>query len=128
CRPASADAPGELACPGCARRDPLRDGIPVLLLSRVDLRQKRRASPVGRALGAAIAVPVVYDLVQRVAGARKIFRKVQPILQGATGTVVLDVGGGTGTVEAFLPPSAQYVLLDADPHKLEGFRAKSRAP
>ncbi len=42
--------------------------------------------------------------------------------------LVLDVGGGTGNLEALLPTSARYFWLDSDPEKLRGFRAKSQSP
>jgi SAM-dependent methyltransferase len=82
----------------------------------------------GRVFGSVASKPIVYDAVQRAAGARSIYRRIRPILRGAAGALVLDVGGGTGNLEAALPASARYLWLDSDPKKLRGFQAKSRAP
>lgn len=81
--------------------------------------------PVGRALGAIIRIPRAYDVLQRAAGARDVRRRLRRVLEHATGKVVLDVGAGTGSVEAALPDGARYLWLDADPEKLNGFRTKS---
>src|SRR5207244_1229178 len=62
------------------------------------------------------------------AGARTIFRQIQPMLAETDEALVLDAGAGTGNLQALLPVSARYVWLDADPRKLAGFRAKSDAP
>jgi ubiquinone/menaquinone biosynthesis C-methylase UbiE len=70
-----------------------------------------------------VAHPSVYDLVQTLAGARELQRRVRPFLAESDG-VVLDVAGGTGAFGAAVPATSQYLLLDLDPQKVSGFRAK----
>ncbi len=38
---------------------------------------------------------------------------------------VLDLGGGTGAVADYWPSTTQYICLDIDPLKLEGFRRRN---
>src|ERR1044071_8258071 len=56
-----------LVCNACARTFPLSDGVPDLLPSEPPV--ERAPGAVGRALSALVAMPRVYDAVQRVAGA-----------------------------------------------------------
>jgi SAM-dependent methyltransferase len=128
CRGVLSERSTGLACSGCGHLYPLLDGTPNLLLARPTATVERATGLVGNALGSVAAIPGVYDVIQRSAGARRIYRIIQPILQGASDALVLDVGGGTGNLEALLPASALYVWLDSDPKKLRGFHAKSEAP
>src|SRR6185437_6493490 len=73
-------------------------------------------------------MPKVYDAVQRVAGAVESQRRLRRALDDIDGAVVLDVGAGTGTLEAILPTQAQYIWLDTDVEKLAGFRTHSTSP
>jgi ubiquinone/menaquinone biosynthesis C-methylase UbiE len=82
---------------------------------------------IGNALGAIVSSPVVYDLVQRLTGAEKTLARLRKILEDAAGGLVLDVGAGTGSLEAALPPATGYLCVDADPQKLDRFQAKSRS-
>jgi len=68
--------------------------------------------------------PRVYDAIQFLAGRHVIDRRVRRILAGAAGATVLDVGAGTGTIAALLPPGAEYWALDNDPAKLERLARK----
>jgi SAM-dependent methyltransferase len=105
---------------------PMFDGAADVLLHPPD-EVEEAPGLVGRALAAVAAVPVFYDLAQRLLGASETSRRLRRTLAGASGTV-LDVGGGTGAVESALPPSARYLWLDPDARKLRRFRAKSQAP
>ena len=70
----------------------------------------------------AIALPWVYDQVQRLAGADAVRRRLRVRLAEAANQTVLDLGAGTGLYKHCLPDSARYVWVDADPLKLHGFR------
>lgn len=67
--------------------------------------------------------PWVYDRIQQAAGVNQVYRKLAPHLRDARG-LVLDVGGGTGSLRAHCPPSQRYVCLDIEWKKLQGFRSK----
>jgi ubiquinone/menaquinone biosynthesis C-methylase UbiE len=73
-----------------------------------------------------VARPWVYDLAQTVAGAkivrRRLAARVEP-LRGAP--VVLDIGGGTGSIGELWDHRTRYVCLDIDPMKLAGFVARN---
>jgi SAM-dependent methyltransferase len=67
---------------------------------------------------------LVYDLVQYAAGAGLLHAKLTPALASSAGSTVLDVGAGTGLYASCLPPGAQYIWTDHDPHKLARFRVR----
>jgi SAM-dependent methyltransferase len=115
-----------LACLSCDRIYPQFDGVAQLLLEPPD-EVEEAPGLVGRAAAAVASIPLVYDAVQRLPGAAETARRLRRVLGEARG-VVLDAGGGTGTLEAALPPSATYLWLDPDPTKLRGFRARSSSP
>jgi ubiquinone/menaquinone biosynthesis C-methylase UbiE len=71
--------------------------------------------------------PVVYDLIQKLAGEAKSnaviasqTKKINPK------SLVVDFGGGTGSFQELLPQSSTYVCLDMDRLKLKGFLKKSQ--
>jgi ubiquinone/menaquinone biosynthesis C-methylase UbiE len=72
-----------------------------------------------------VAVPWVYDLVQRLAGREENYRRLRPLLLRAGAERLLDTGAGTGEIARILDPSTQYVWLDNDAQKLAGFKSKS---
>lgn len=69
----------------------------------------------------------MYDLVQWVFGARAINSRLRPLMPAlAEGSVVLDVGGGTGLNGSLRPSGCAYICLDPDPGKLAGFLKHGR--
>jgi ubiquinone/menaquinone biosynthesis C-methylase UbiE len=72
-----------------------------------------------------VAQPLVYDMVQWLAGIDHTRRRLQPHLAQTAGQAVLDVGAGTGLYLSSFPPTAKYHWLDNDPQKLQGFQARS---
>lgn len=66
---------------------------------------------------ALVARPAIYNLVQRLAGATVLHRRLAPYLADAQ--TVLDVGAGTGMLRALVPGA--YVWLDTDQQKLRGY-------
>jgi SAM-dependent methyltransferase len=116
---------GGLTCRSCARFYPFEGDVPNFVLAPPDGGSDRPPGLAGRALESLVATPFIYDLVQRLAGAEQIFRRLRTILAEAEGADVLDAGAGTGSYEAVLPRSARYIWLDPDSQKLAGFRTKS---
>jgi SAM-dependent methyltransferase len=82
---------------------------------------------VRRILHALAGHPRVYDLVQRMAGERRLFERLEPLLSRFPGTTrIVDLGGGTGRLHS-ITGSARYVCLDSDPQKLTGFQRRRDA-
>ena len=115
-----------LQCAGCMRAYRLVDAVPDFLPAERPVEQA--PGLLGRALATVVAVPAVYDFVQRLAGAQEIRTRLQRMLGDPGDLVVLDIGAGTGMLETSLPPSVRYIWLDADPQQLAGFRVRSSAP
>ncbi len=75
-----------------------------------------------------VAYPIVYDVVQSLAGTAELDRRVGATLTTLPArTVILDVGGGTGLPTSLWPVGAMYVCVDIDPVKLTAFRRKHRS-
>lgn len=72
-----------------------------------------------------VANPLIYNLVQGIAGSEKIYQNLMPYLAQTDNLIVLDVGAGTGNLALNLPHSAKYLWMDCDAKKLEGYKAKN---
>ena len=72
-----------------------------------------------------VANPWIYDLIQLLLGARYICHLIAsqiPYLSSAS--IVLDLGGGTGTSKSLWRSDTAYICLDIEMHKLHGFKRK----
>jgi ubiquinone/menaquinone biosynthesis C-methylase UbiE len=73
-----------------------------------------------------VAQPMVYDLCQQAVGVAYVRKRLaKRIAPYKSARMVLDIGGGTGSVRALWSEASRYVCLDIDPLKLEGYRAKN---
>jgi ubiquinone/menaquinone biosynthesis C-methylase UbiE len=70
--------------------------------------------------------PRIYDWIQMLVGQRQLLERVSQQTQGLHPGIVVDVGGGTGSMRALWPSECRYICLDIEMTKLKGFR--SRAP
>jgi ubiquinone/menaquinone biosynthesis C-methylase UbiE len=70
------------------------------------------------------AHPWVYDWIQMLAGNKKVLQRLSLGLVPLNPNVVVDIGGGTGTVRNLLTADCRYICLDVEMPKLEGFRTK----
>lgn len=72
-----------------------------------------------------VSHPAVYDAVQIMVGAAALRKRIARMAASLPRpAVVLDVGGGTGSIRALFDPATKYICLDIDPEKLRGFRSK----
>lgn len=72
-----------------------------------------------------VSHPSVYDAVQIMVGAAALRKRIAKLAATLPRpSVVLDVGGGTGSIRAMFEPTTKYICLDIDPEKLRGFKAK----
>jgi SAM-dependent methyltransferase len=81
-----------------------------------------------RILHKLVSGPAVYDLVQKLAGAaamRKRLAALAPDLPDCA--FVIDLGAGTGLYRDIWSANCRYLCLDLDPLKLDGFRARHPA-
>ena len=113
----------EVVCDGCRARFPIREGA-VWAGGEAAASGAIDAGAVAGMLHRVVAVPRVYDWVQRVVGTPETAQRLRRHLADTAGKTVLDVGAGTGKARAFVPEDARYVWLDPDPQKLRGFRSK----
>jgi ubiquinone/menaquinone biosynthesis C-methylase UbiE len=67
---------------------------------------------------------VVYDCIQTAVGANKVYSEVASRIPSEANPVILDIGGGTGTLRRFLSFKSRYICLDNEAPKLEAFRKK----
>ena len=75
-----------------------------------------------------VAQPWVYDLVQSVVGAKQVRARLAGRIEPHhDAKVIVDIGGGTGSVAGLWSASSRYICLDIDPLKLGGFVAKNPA-
>lgn len=63
----------------------------------------------------------VYDWTQRLAGAREVDRKLATWIAASDCAYILDLGGGTGRVNALAPAGSRYICLDMEHPKLRQF-------
>jgi len=71
------------------------------------------------------AHPWVYDQIQTIAGSNHVLERMSRELTPFRPKVVVDIGGGTGTVRNLFPTDCRYVCLDLELPKLKGFRVKT---
>ncbi len=75
-----------------------------------------------------MANPRVYDLVQRLVGARYVHQHLETqVAPVRSASLILDLGGGTGINRDLWLPDCNYVCLDLDPIKLRGYRSKYKS-
>jgi ubiquinone/menaquinone biosynthesis C-methylase UbiE len=70
------------------------------------------------------ANPWIYDRIQILAGQERVLARLSREVVQFHPKVVVDIGGGTGTVRGLLSANCRYVCLDLEMPKLTGFRAK----
>jgi ubiquinone/menaquinone biosynthesis C-methylase UbiE len=72
------------------------------------------------------AMSKVYDTIQYLAGVGYLHRrlKAQLFQIPLDNSIILDLGGGTGILKHIVHPTINYICLDIDSRKLEGFRLK----
>jgi SAM-dependent methyltransferase len=73
---------------------------------------------------ALVSQPFAYDLVQRAAGSRQCYARLQNLLPNTAQLSVLDAGAGTGRSLTILDPRARYTAVDLDVQKLFRLRQK----
>lgn len=73
--------------------------------------------------------PWVYDRIQLLIGAKKVYRylaaHVVPLTSGTS--IVLDLGGGTGLYRSLWSSTTSYICLDIDNVKLKGYLKKEES-
>ena len=70
------------------------------------------------------AHPWVYDRIQVLVGHDRVLERLSREIAALRPNVVVDIGGGTGTVRNLLPDDCRYICLDLEMPKLLGFRSK----
>lgn len=114
----------DVRCTSCSATFPIADGVPVLDDDAAPPEAEADPGPVARLLHRLADDPRVYDAIQRAVGYARVAARLRAELADTKG-VVLDVGAGTGAVEALLPPEATYVWFDYDVQKLRGYRGRN---
>jgi ubiquinone/menaquinone biosynthesis C-methylase UbiE len=67
----------------------------------------------------------VYDCIQTAAGAKRVYSEVAARIPDAQNNpVILDIGGGTGSLRQYLGPNCRYICLDLEAPKVLRFRHK----
>ncbi|MEP7288190.1 MAG: class I SAM-dependent methyltransferase [Chloroflexota bacterium] len=71
------------------------------------------------------AQPIIYNTLQKMLGAGQSQRRVALLLADLpAGSVVVDVGGGTGIYRPTVPAACQYYCVDLDALKVAGFQQR----
>ena len=78
----------------------------------------------GRHLQRIAERPTAYDWIQWAAGRSIVDRHLHPWLRFPAGSLVVDVGGGTGGLKAQLQQGVRHVCLDLERPKLDGYVSK----
>lgn len=69
--------------------------------------------------------PRVYERLQSLLGGpRALLRFVDEVIEPVDGTTILDVGCGTGSLLAFLPPGVRYTGFDLNPAYIDAARQR----
>jgi ubiquinone/menaquinone biosynthesis C-methylase UbiE len=66
----------------------------------------------------------MYDRIQALAGQKRVLERLSQEIAPLSPKVVVDIGGGTGTVRNLLAADCRYICLDLEMPKLKGFRSK----
>jgi ubiquinone/menaquinone biosynthesis C-methylase UbiE len=69
------------------------------------------------------AHPWIYDRIQTAAGHDRVLEWLSKEIAPLSPNVVLDIGGGTGTVRNLFSANCLYICLDLEMPKLLGFRS-----
>lgn len=69
--------------------------------------------------------PLVYDLIQRLAGQKANLKKISAHTKTMRPHSIVDVGGGTGAARDLWPTGSQYICLDIEMPKLRLSRSKN---
>jgi ubiquinone/menaquinone biosynthesis C-methylase UbiE len=67
----------------------------------------------------------IYDRIQTLAGNQQLLKRLSQELAPLNPKVVVDIGGGTGTVREILTSGCKYICVDLEMPKLIGFRRKA---
>ena len=70
------------------------------------------------------ARPRIYDWIQILVGQRELLKRVSQQTHDLHPEIVIDVGGGTGSMRALWPTGCRYICLDLDMPKLVAFHSK----
>jgi ubiquinone/menaquinone biosynthesis C-methylase UbiE len=68
--------------------------------------------------------PWVYDRIQAIAGNNRVFERLSRQIVPLHPKIVVDIGGGTGSVQSLFPLDCMYICVDREMPKLLGFRSK----
>jgi SAM-dependent methyltransferase/uncharacterized protein YbaR (Trm112 family) len=123
CRGALKRCDGGLVCCRCGREYSVRRRVPVLFPDETETGVGGRGL-LARLQHSVLAHSRVYDVAQKYGRGRVDAEELTNELKTTAGQTLLDVGAGTGTLMALLPPGTQYMWFDNDMLKLAGLLSK----